>query len=353
MPITLGDAFQNWNPSTNQPTSEGATVDGGVIAMLEPNMFRNKVMLPGVTFATDVESLMVDNQFAVAFIRKLEKIKVNMCKATDNDAFRVVPTQADGEFIEVKCNDILKVAEVVNEPIDKARVSGKTADKVALASESYDEIKELRYLSYLINGGGSPDRTDVGAPASVNTTRSDKINILDYIIDDRATLRKAGADPDTLIISEDTDAVFLKYIGNRNYFSTASPSEVSAFGQMFAGTLFSGKVRVFTSNSVGQDNTDLIVDKDDKNYAEAKKEWDWSNIEYILYDHKTLSIINIARYIGLVDYKALIHNSTLISIFTVCGGRIRNTKKAIAKKYAIAASVVGGNDNTDGDGGDE
>lgn len=330
MPITLGDAFQNWNPSTGTPTTKGATVDGGVISMLEPNIFRNKVMLPGVTFATDVESLMVDNKFAVAFIRKLDKIKVTMCKASDNDAFRVVPTKADGEFLEVKCNDVLKVAEIVNEPIDAARVSGQTADKVQIASESYDEYKELRYLSYLINGGGSPDATDVGAPASANTTRSTKDNILDNIIDDRATLRKAGADPDTLIISEDTDAVFLKYIGNRNYFSVASASEVSAFGQMFAGTLFSGKVRVFTSNSIGQDNS-TIVGKTEKD-----TEWDWSNIEYILYDHKTLSIINIVRFIGLVDYKAIEHNSTLISIFTVCGGRIRNTKKAIAKKYAAA-----------------
>lgn len=344
MPITLGDAFQNWNPSTNLPTS-GATVDGGVIAMLEPNMFRNKVMIPGVTYATDVESLMVDNKFAVAFIRKLEKVKVTMCKATDDDAFRVVSTQSDGDFIEVKCNDVLKVAEIVSEPIDAARVSGQTADKVALASESYDEIKELRYLSYLINGGGSPDPTDVGAPASANTTRSDKSNILDNIIDDRTTLRKAGADPDTLIISEDTDAVFLKYIGNRNYFSVASPTETATLGQMFAGTLFSGKVRVFTSNSVGQDNSTLIglsatEPTDETQKAEWKKEkalWDWSNIEYILYDHKTLSIINIARYIGLVDYKAIMHNSTLISILTVCGGRIRNTKKAIAKKYAAAS----------------
>lgn len=327
MAIALGDAFQNWNPDTNLPSS-GATVDGGVIAMLEPNLFRNKVMVPGVTYATDVESLMVDNRFAVAFIRKLDKIKVTMCKASDNNAFRVVPTQSDGEFIEVKCTDVLKVAEVVNEPIDAARVSGRTADRVALASESYDEIKELQYLSYLINGGGSPDATDVGAPASANTTQCTKETVLDCIIDDRATLRKAGADPDTLILSEDTDAVFLKYIGARNHFRVASESEVSVLGQVFAGTLFSGKVKVFTSNALGQDNSTL-VGKTAKTAA-----WDWSKIEYILYDHKTLCIVNVARYIGLVDYSSHIHNSTLISILTVCGGRIRNTQKAIAKKYA-------------------
>lgn len=326
MAISLGDAFQNWNPGTNAPTS-GATVDGGIISMLEPNIFRNKVMLPGVTFATDVESLMVDNRFAVAFIRKLEKIKVTLTKATDKDAFRVVPTRTDGDFIEIKCNDVLKVGEIVSEPIDKARVSGRTADLVALASESYDEIKELRYLSYLINGGGSPDPTDVGAPASANTTRSTQDTIINNIIEDRATLRKAGADPDTLIISEDTDAIFLKYIGSRNYFAAASPTEVATLGQVFAGTLFSGKVKMFTSNSLGQDNS-AIVGVDAKT-----EEWDWSGIEYIIYDHKTLSIINIARFIGLVPYDAIEHNSTLISIMTVCGGRIRNTKKALAKKY--------------------
>lgn len=328
MAITLGDAFQNWNEDTQKGT--GATVDGGVISMLEPNIFRNKVMLPGVTYATDVESLMVDNQFAVAFIRKLEKVKVNMCKASSKDAFRVVPTQSDGDFIEVKCNDVLKVAEVVHEPIGEARVSGKTADRVAIASESYDEVKELRYLSYLINGGGSPDPTDVGAPASADTERCTKDNVLDKIIDDRKSLRKAGANPDTLIISEDTDSVFLKYIGNRNYFCVASATETAVFGQVFAGTLFSGKVNVFTSNALGQDNSEL-VGKD-----AGDTEWDWTNIEYVLYDHKTLCIINVARYIGLVDYSAMEHNSTLISILTVCGGRIRNTQKVIAKKYAAA-----------------
>lgn len=326
MAITLGDAFQNWNKDTNI-SAKGATVDGGVISLLEPLLFRNKVMVPGVTFATDVESLMVDNRFAVAFIRKLEKIKVTMAKATDDQAFRVVPTQSDGDFLEVKCNDVLKVAEVVSEPIDQARVSGRTADRVALASESYDEIKELRYLSYLINGGGSPDPTDVGAPASSNTTRSTKDTILDNIIDDRATLRKAGADPDTLILSEDSDAVFLKYLGSRTYFRPASETESSVFGQVYAGTLFSGKVRVFTSNAVGQDNSTLVGE------SPKDTEWDWSKIEYILYDHKTLCIVNVARYIGLVDYRAIIHDSTLISILTVCGGRVRNTQKAIAKKY--------------------
>lgn len=332
MAITLGDAFQNWNKDTNLP-SNGATVDGGVIAMLEPNLFRNKVMVPNVTYSTDVESLMVDNRFAVAFIRKLDKIKVTMCKASDDKAFRVVPSQADGNFIEIKCNDVLKVAEVVNEPIDAARVSGRTADRVALASESYDEIKELQYLSYLINGGGSADATDVGAPASANTADLTKDNILDNIIDDRATLRKAGADPDTLILSEDADALFLKYLGAKNYFRVASETETSVLGQVFAGTMFSGKVKVFTSNAVGQDNSTL-VGKEAKNAT-----WDWSLIDYILYDHKTLCIVNVARYIGLIDYSAIIHNSTLISILTVCGGRIRNTQKVIARKHTASEAA--------------
>ena len=192
-------------------------------------------------------------------------------------------------------------------------------------------------MSYLINGGGSPDATDVGAPASANTVRSTKDTIINNIIDDRATLRKAGADPDTLIVSEDTDAVFLKYIGSRNYFVAASPTEAATLGQVFAGTLFSGKVKVFTSNAVGQDNSALVgLTSTDADYDEKKKEWDWSDIEYILYDHKTLSIINVARFIGLVPYDAIEHNSTLISIMTVCGGRIRNTKKALAKKYVAA-----------------
>lgn len=331
MAITLGDAFQNWNPTTKLAT--GATVDGGVIDMLEANLFRNKVMIPGVTYSTDVESLMVDNQFAVAFIRRLDKIKVTMCEASAQNAFRVEATEADGSMIEIKCNDVLKVGEVVHEPIDKARVSGKTADKVALASECYEEIKELRYLSYLINGGRSSDTSDVGAPASSNTERCTKENILDNIINDRVTIRKAGAEPDTLLISDDTDALFLKRLNDRTYFAVASSAESSVFGQVYAGTLFSGQVKIFTSNALGQDNS-LLVGKN-----AGDEEWDWTNIEYILYDHRALSIVNIARFIGLVDYSAHEYNSSLIAIFTVCGGRIRNHKKVIAKRYALPKSV--------------
>lgn len=327
MALTLGDLFQNWAKDTNIPTS-GATVDGGVVDMLEPNLFRDKVMLPGITYATDVESLMVDNRFASAYIRKLDKIKVTLVKATANDAFRVVPTQGDGEFLLVQCNDVLKAAEVVYEVIDQARVSGRTADKVTLASECYDEVRELVNLSYLINGGGSVDPTDVGAPASANTTQSTPDTILNNIIQDRKVLKNAGARPDTLLISEDTDANFLMLIGKKTYYREPSETEVSVLGQEFAGTLFSGKVKIFTTNSLGQDNSDLV------GATAGTAEWDWSNIEYILYDHRTLCIVNVARYIGLVDYQAIIHNSTLISILSVCGGRIRNPQKVIAKKFA-------------------
>ena len=327
MALTVGDLFQNWNPDTNIP-SNGATVDGGIIAMLEPNLFRDRVMLPGITYSTDVEELMVTNRFAAAYIRKLDKITVNRVKATANNAFRVVPTQTDGEFLLVECNDVLKVAEVVNDPIDKARVSGHTADKVTLATECYEEVRELQYLSYLINGGGSADPSDVGAPASANVVKSTPETILANIIEDRATLMKAGARPDTLLISVDTDANLLTLIGKHTYYRSPSESEVLTLGAEFAGTLFSGKIKIFTTNALGQDNS-LLVGED-----EGDPEWDWTNIEYILYDHRTLCIVNVARYVGLVDYSAIIHNSTLISILSVCGGRIRNTQKAIAKKYA-------------------
>ena len=212
-------------------------------------------------------------------------------------------------------------------------MSGKTADKVALASECYEEIKELRYLSYLINGGRSSDTSDVGAPASSNTERCTKENILDHIINDRVTIRKAGAEPDTLLISDDTDALFLKRLNDRTYFAVASSAESSVFGQVYAGTLFSGQVKIFTSNALGQDNS-LLVGKN-----AGDEEWDWTNIEYILYDHRALSIVNIARFIGLVDYSAHEYNSSLIAIFTVCGGRIRNHKKVIAKRYALPKAV--------------
>jgi hypothetical protein len=271
---------------------------------------------------------MVDNQFAAAYIRKLDKIKVNLVKASDNGAFRVVPTMSDGQFLLVECNDVLKVAELTMEVIDAARVSGRTADRVELASECYDEVRELVNLSYLINGGGSVDPTDVGAPASPNTTQSTPDTILDNIIKDRAILLKAGARPDTILISVDTDANFLSLIGRKTYYREPAPTEVAVLGQEFAGTLFSGKVKIFTTNSLGQDNSVLV------GAAAGTAEWDWSAIEYILYDHRTLCIVNIARFIGLVDYRAMVHNSTLISILSVCGGRIRNSQKVIAKKYA-------------------
>jgi hypothetical protein len=326
MAITLGDSFQNWNPDTGL-SSTGATVDGGIISALEPNLFRDKVMLPGITYATDVESLMIDKKFAVAFIRKLDKIPVKRVKATSQAAFRVVPTQTDGQFIEIKCNDVLKVGEVVSELIDAARVSGQTADKVALAGESYDEVKELQYLSYLINGGGSPDPTDVGAPASANTEKSDSTTVIANIITDRATLLKAGAKPDVLLISVDIDSALLNKVSEKIFYRSPSDTELAVLGAEYAGSIFSGKVKVFTTNSFGQDNSALLGEEP------ATAAWDWTAIEYVLYDHNTMSIVNVLHTAALVDYQAIEIGSTLISICSICGGRIRNTQKVICKKY--------------------
>ncbi len=121
MAITLGDAFQNWNKDSNLPTA-GATVDGGVIDMLEPNLFRDKVMIPGVTYATDVESLMVDNQFAVAFIRKLDKIKVNMCKATKIRQMLIDKTYTTSEYHIFEIEDNGKHREIAELPYYPDRI---------------------------------------------------------------------------------------------------------------------------------------------------------------------------------------------------------------------------------------
>jgi hypothetical protein len=215
----------------------------------------------------------------------------------------------------------------VSEPIEAARVSGQTADKVALAGESYDEVKELQYLSYLINGGGSPDPTDVGVPASANTTQSTSDTVVSNIIADRAVLLKAGAKPDTLLISVDTDSALLNKVSEKIFYRSPSDTELAVLGAEYAGSIFSGKVKVFTTNALGQDNSALMGET-----AETPA-WDWTALEYVLYDHNTLSIVNVLHTAALVDYRAIEIGSTLISICSICGGRIRNTQKAICKKY--------------------
>jgi len=339
--ITLSQVFQNWAMDSTQAGMNALTVDAGVVDILEPILFKDKVMQPSITYATDVHNLMVDARFAVAFIRKLDKIKVTVTTATADGAFRVVPTQANGDFLEIKCNDVLKVGEVLPMPVDAARVSGQYADRLAVAAESYDECREIMYMSYLIGGGNSNDPTDTGAPASPNTNRTAFANPLDpttgavnanevynSIVADRKILIKQGARPDTLLISPDTEESFLQRIGNRTYITSPSETERAALGAMYQGTLFAGTVRVFSTNVLGDDNSALM------GATAGTARWDYTNVEYILYDHRTLSIVNISYFMGVIEYGQIVHNSSLLSIFTITGGRVRNTQRAIAKKFA-------------------
>ena len=335
---TIADLFQNWNESSTIGIN-ATTVDGGVLSALEPNLFKDKAMLPGVTYDNSVEALMVHANFATGVIRMLDKIKVTVTTADADDAFKVVPTQTNGKFLTIKCNDLLKVGEVLNMTVEQARVSGKTAQIVELATESYDEVREIMYMSYLISGGNSDDPTDNGAPASANTTETvfgNPLNtdgtpnlneIYNSIVADRRTLVERGSRPNVLLISPATEEKFLQRIGNRTFLTSPSETERVALGAMYQGTLFAGTVRVFATNVLGMDNSALM----DAPLGTAR--WDFSNVEYALYEHRTLAIVNISYVLGILEYGQIMHNSSLLSILTVCGGRVRNGQRAIVKMF--------------------
>ena len=292
------------------PASDGKFVDDRFSALIEPNLFDNNVFQPGVTF-TDKYTLGAAGQI---FIHKLGKVTVTVGEPGQD----FTNTNTADSTIAITLNKAFRRSEkiygataaAVAYPIAASHLEQALAD---IRQAWNKEAAQVIFAEKVNQSSGA-----VSGPGSVlGTTALTAANIYKSVVDDRAVLVSAGAEPDALIVSPATYAFLLQ----SEEFVKASDlaRETVSTGQLGAvsGMAVFEYQGLPAGLDVNQDGTEALRD-----------------VEYIMLDHDAFSIVTNVEVIRLIDSPDF--NGSLAQIEIVSGMELTNADRALVKVKASA-----------------
>ena len=283
------------------PASDGKFVDDRFSALVEPNLFDNNVFQPGITF-TDKYTLGAAGQI---FIHKLGKVTV----AVGEPGQDFTNTNTADSTIAITLNKAFRRSE---------KIYGATAAAVAYpiaASHLEQALADIRQAwnkeaaQVIFAEKVNQSTGAVTGPGSVlATTALSASNIYKSIVDDRAVLVSAGAEPDALIVSPATYAFLLQ----SEEFVRASDLayETAASGQV-------GRVAGLNVFEYQGLPAAVTIDGNPR------------TVEYIMMDHDAFSIVTNVEVLRLIDSE--VFNGTLAQVEIVSGMKLTNTDRALVK----------------------
>jgi hypothetical protein len=280
------------------PSSTGKFVDDRFSALVEPNLFDNNVFQPGITF-TDKYTLGAAGQI---FIHKLGKVTVTAGEPGQN----FEDTNTADSTIAITLNKAFRRSEkiygataaAVAYPIAAAHLEQALADvREAWNKEAAKTITTTKFTS----------SSQVGAASVLGGTALTKDNIYKSIVDDRAVLVNAGANPDTLLVSPAVYAFLLQ----SEEFVRASDLAFEAASSGIVGRVAGLNVVEYQGLGTVQVTNDV--------YA----------VEYAMYDHDAFSIVTNVEVLRLIDSERF--NGSLAQVEIVSGMALTNIDRCIVK----------------------
>jgi hypothetical protein len=282
------------------PATDGKFVDDRFSALVEPNLFDNNVFQPGVTF-TDKYTLGAAGQI---FIHKLGKVQVQV-------------SEPGVEFLDTNTEDSI-IAITLNKSFRRSeRIFGATAASVAYPiaaahlEQALADVRESwnKEAARILVTEKFPNETLVGPGSVLGQTALDKEKIYKSIVDDRAALVAAGANPDALIVSPATYALLLQ-----------SEEFVRASDLAFQ-TAASGQVgRVAGLNVFEYQGLPTGIDLGGVGLRD---------VEYIMYDHDAFSIVTNVEVLRIIDSERI--NGVLCQVEVNSGMKLTNPERALIK----------------------
>jgi hypothetical protein len=282
------------------PALNGKFVDDRFSALVEPNLFDNNVFQPGVTF-TDKYTLGAAGQI---FIHKLGKVTVSVSEP----GVDFTTTNTADQTISIVLNKAFRRSE---------KIYGATAASVAYPvaaahlEQALQDIRQAwnREAARILVTEKFPNETLTGPGSVLGLTALDKDKIYKSIVDDRAALVGAGANPDVLIVSPATYALLLQ----SEEFVRASDLAFEAASSGVVG-------RVAGLNVFEYQGLPTAIDLGGVGTRD---------VEYIMYDKDAFSIVTNVELIRLID--DINSNSVLAQIEIVSGMKLTNTDRALIK----------------------
>lgn len=277
-------------------------VDEQYSSILEPNLFADTVIIPGITYDNNFEGDV--NSGLVHFYK-------------ENTSGKTDPGKPAGDFedentgnalIDVRLNNAYRKSKKIYQVTANSCSYNKAEANLSLAVQENKDSKQASALACLVNEG-----TVVEAEG---TTVSDKA------INARKQLRKEHAKPDIVFASVDAFADMLKEAGAK--YTPSTNDRIITTGQVgnylgmtwFEVDGFEGVAKYFGFDS-------------DK----TAKEVNLADVDLVVYDHTTLKIADNLNMMRLKDSERF--TGVLAQNEINSGFRVANAKKvAVIKKTA-------------------
>lgn len=243
-------------------------VDEKYSKILEPNLFYDSVFVPGVTFTDEYE----EGPAGGIFVHKLSTTPVE-------------PGAPGRDFTDEATSDTL-IPIVLNNNFQKSKkIYGVQANAVAfnVANEQLalatQEIKE---------GWGQSANACLVKEGTTNSGAA-ITNATEAIIAERTALSKTKGKADVVLCSPDFFAMMLKEAGDK--FTPARNDKIAATGTIgtYLGMLF------IEDNGLAATNAKYI------NSAGAVQTVAFGSVDFVMYNHKALSIVNNLEAFRIVD----------------------------------------------------
>ena len=277
-------------------------VDEQYSSILEPNLFADTVIIPGITYDDNFEG---DVKAGLVHFYKENKGDRQDPEAPAGD----FSNEATGNnLIDVRLNNAYRKSKKIYQVTANSCSYNKAEANLSLAVQENRDSKQASALACLVNEGTAVTPTA--------TTTSGKA------VEARKELRKKHAKPDVVFASVDAFAEMLEEAGTKYTPSTND--------------------RIITTGQVGQylgmtwfevDAFEGVAKYFDFSGAEEAKEVDLNNVDLIVYDHTALKIADNLSMMRLKDSENF--TGVLAQNEINSGFRVSNADKvAVIKKTA-------------------
>lgn len=284
-------------------------VDEKYSGILEPNLFADEVLIPGITYNDEHQ---VDAASGRIYIYK-------ETKAAKGD-----PSTPAGDFTNENTSNSLIPITLNNAYRKSKKIYQVTANSVsyplaetnlALAVNENREDRQFSAIGCLANE----------STKSANTTALTAQTIKDQIIADRKTARKAFANPDIVLCSPDAYATILAAAGSQ--FTPIMNDRIAETANVGRWLGF-----IFVEANAIQGSVKYY---DDSNVLRTVN---LDNVEYIMYDHRTFHVVDNLQAMRVIDSESFTGVLAQNEINT--GFKVSNPAKVLVKtKGALVAGT--------------
>lgn len=276
-------------------------VDEKYSSIVEPNLYSDNVLEPGVTYNEDFQG------DANSGLVKVYKQKSDGATNPTTPAGDFDDTNAENELIDLRLNNSFRKSKKIYK-VQANAVSYQLADTTF--STAINDVKEgyqAAGIACLATEGVALDET-----AAITKT-----NVKNTVLAARKVLRKNKAKADVVFASVDTFTAMLEAAGDQ--FTPSKNDEMIATGQVgyWLG------MKWYEANAT--ENTAAVY----YDHAGTKHTVDLTGVDFVMYDHRFFSIVDNLEEMRIIDSEDFVGSKAQIEINA--GYRV-TTKEAVAVK---------------------